>query len=430
MRTKRIEDIASILLEKYRCDGYCQLREKMFLLGTREDITARLNILKTEKSINFLKYFSKPFFPKELDFQKLYKMISEEIDILDFVDAGDYSEEDTYCVKVFFHHAFFNQEEKVIYNVLELMSAKVAGSTDDSLLMCSPEHRYSIIENIEGYIQEVMSIVEQKKESTISFRGHSDINYILQPSVSRNKSLIKNEYNIYHRMLTMCPGEFLYEKTHIEKLLKMQHYDAPTRLLDVTTNPLVALYFACKNTNISYGEVLLLQNEFEDEAYAYGDTVSILCSIATFSHDEQQEIYRIANKFIADSSETECSIAEFNSEEIIKRLIDEVKSEKPAFRPLIRPKDIVRDVFISPPLSNGRIARQHGRFILCSLSQRSGFSRLNRFRYKSSSGLIPVLKIGNKKKLLGELDVLGINESTIFPEIDRVSSYVKGVYLD
>ena len=45
-------------------------------------------------------------------------------------------------------------------------------------------------------------------------------------------------------------------------LAKLQHYGFPTRLLDATSNPLVALYFACagKNESEKDGAVYVLPN--------------------------------------------------------------------------------------------------------------------------------------------------------------------------
>lgn len=95
-------------------------------------------------------------------------------------------------------------------------------------------HFLSSVSSINSYISSL-----KKKTGTLFFRGHADPNYILRPSIMRTTLLSQNESKIYHELIINCPDDFEKCNTHLEKLVKMQHYGLPTRLLDITRNPLV-----------------------------------------------------------------------------------------------------------------------------------------------------------------------------------------------
>ncbi len=244
------------------------------------------------------------------------------------------------------------------------------------------------------------------------FRGHSDYKkYKLAPSVFRKLQLIENEESLIQEAKIRCPSDLPSSLSFIEVLVRLQHYGLPTRLLDLTANSLVALYFACRHKEKTEGEVLVLDIPNDQIKFHDSDTVTALSNIA-----------RRPKTF--DISALPTVKDEFNKDPEVCKLLHDIRSDKPAFRSIIDPSDLRRVVAVRTRLDNARIARQEGAFLLFGADG----SKLKPAQVpndwlvcgKDTQRII----FSNKHKLKRELLSFGVSEQSLFPELESQAAAI------
>ena len=105
----------------------------------------------------------------------------------------------------------------------------------------------SEVTSVSDFIEKVV-MLNKEAGTEVFYRGHADENWELKPSIFRKPNGVEIEHQLFRDMVAHTPQSFSGCKSALDYLVQMQHYELPTRLLDVSTNPLVALYFACQPT--------------------------------------------------------------------------------------------------------------------------------------------------------------------------------------
>lgn len=103
--------------------------------------------------------------------------------------------------------------------------------------------------SVSEYLQVLSQLSAAAPDEDLWFRGHSDVSYKLLPSLAREGGVDKESLLTKRFRQNAYPYRLTPPQSEWEWLFLMQHYGVPTRLLDWTESPLVALFFAVSNSS-------------------------------------------------------------------------------------------------------------------------------------------------------------------------------------
>lgn len=246
------------------------------------------------------------------------------------------------------------------------------------------------IKNIKDYIEIVTSF-----DILYGFRGVSNLDYLLIPGIGRVKEGIdRGEFFAReHEMFS----EFSRKLVQLEKGLNStevalfaQHYGLPTRLLDWTTNPLVALYFSVASSARKDGIVYVMKQQdsfLRGEMFRYG---MLLYGIETSGiYEEFEGLY--------DGDGT-------------------LKDKTLKYHEFLFSVGIEKICQIEPTARTARIATQSSFFTL----HIDPFSPI-----KDELVLKIIIPASIKNHLRCDLRYLGIHEYSLFPDIGGLAAMLK-----
>ncbi len=316
-----------------------------------------------------------------------------------------------------------------------------------------------IIESFEEYLSTVRKELPNER---IYFRGQSQLvsaGYPLKPSIGRytkleSRSLIERDQT-EREVLDVFTNHVLSYVRHLprndwEALAIAQHHGLPTRFMDWTTNPLVALYFSARQT------------KFDDDGKPLDSAVYVLTSepgrYNDFCRDEEESIKPVGDLFtlppeVHDLSGVDADAVEFSDDDYEEWLAEEhaAESERDIFyeeeaapefedfeykaneagtsssqivtvrRSAVSsrrdsPFKITENVIYDPPHVSPRIRAQDGVLLACHQPLKA---------LEEKDYLEIIIKHEAHDEIRRRLDQYGVFDKQLFPDLDGIAKWLK-----
>lgn len=255
-------------------------------------------------------------------------------------------------------------------------------------------------------LNDYINIIESvRKDSghTLWFRGCGKSSYRLKPSLYRNYTLIKEVDKLveteYKIMTRFRQRSIPFHNSSLENdwdvLFLMQHYGIPTRLLDWTENPFIALYFAVMSA---------IYDSRVNNTYKYPAAVWILDPIAWTSHALEKSSFEPE---ILSTSDPE-----------IKRYVPQKKYSQ-------MPK---KTVALYGAHNSQRIVSQRGVFVIFGSSKLSMEGQYTKYDFPTDCLIKVIISRTALPRLRDSVLESGITESVVFPDLEGLGKEIRRIF--
>ena len=313
--------------------------------------------------------------------------------------------------------------EAKLYQDRHSTTGQHAASNTDKRISC-----------VADLIKECADIGAQHPDFLLYFRGEHTNTWELRPSVMRLQdrqfSLRAWESEMLLDLMSRRPEDFKDTISALSQWALARHHGLETRLLDVTRNPLVALFNAseCDKKCEKSGRLHIFSVPRNLVKPFNSDTISIVANFAKLTRAEQN---LLLGRREEDTEERELNPQPVGTyKHTMRRLYHLIRQEKPFFEEQIDPRDFFRVFVVEPQQSFERVRAQSGAFLISAFHER--FERSEVLKWKSGIPIYDhstlIVRNGNKRRILDELRLLNITRETLFPGLDEAAKEITQVH--
>lgn len=208
------------------------------------------------------------------------------------------------------------------------------------------------------------------------FRGEKNQRYGdepkkgMKPLVMRKTRHMYTENDMMNELSIRRPGEIDRNLPYFQRMVIAQHYGLPTRLLDITRNPLVALFYASETNKSKNSGILHHFAIPTDHVYPYdSDTVSLVANFCRLGPDEKDALLTKPDRRKPRVQRNQRSNLDVY-DRALTRLNHFISQEKPRWKDRIEMRDLFKVMVVEPQRSFERLRANSGAFMLSAFHER------------------------------------------------------------